>query len=145
MTTSLRSPIARISGRVAGTVAHQISWPCEVATVRRTPAARSAGAISPSGAAAPNQTRSQPLLAGRRATRRVIAGVGTISRDGSRTTWNGRSASSSASPRWRAVCTTTWSGGSSLANREHERLDAAGARREVVGDDEGAAAACARP
>jgi hypothetical protein len=115
VTTSFTSPMRRTRGRVAGTVAHQTSWPCVVATVRPTPAARSVGAIRPSGAAAPNQTRSQPSARAIRAARRAIAGVGTMSGDGSRTTGNGRVASNAASPRCRAVCTTTEPSGSRRA------------------------------
>ena len=115
MSTSLRSPIARSNDRAPGTLDHQISWPCVVATVRRTPARRNVGAISPSGAAAPNQTRSQPRERAISALRRAIAGVGSMIRDRSRTTSNGSVASNAAAPGCRAVWTTTDPAGSRLA------------------------------
>ena len=80
-------------------LAHQTSCPCVVATVRRTPArVLSLWAIRPKGAAAPNHTDSQPISRAMPIERRVIAGVGSMIFDGSRTTGKGRVASNAASP-----------------------------------------------
>ena len=48
----------RSARRPPGSLDQATSWPCALATVRRAPAARSALARMPSGAAAPNQTAS---------------------------------------------------------------------------------------
>jgi hypothetical protein len=49
-----------------------------MATSRRAPARRSDGASSPSGAAAPNSTVSQPSRPSSRAARRATDGTGSI-------------------------------------------------------------------
>ncbi len=90
------SPILRSSWRLAGSCAQPASWPCVVATSRRAPARRSAGAIRPSGAAAPNHTDEQPCSRSSAAALRVTRGVGTIIFVRSLTTGNGCSASNRA-------------------------------------------------
>ncbi|MDF9803217.1 hypothetical protein M2436_001764 [Streptomyces sp. HB372] len=90
------SPIRRSSCREAGSCAQPASWPWVVATSRRAPARRSAGAIRPSGAAAPNQTEVQPCSRSRPVARRVTRGVGSSIVVRSRTTGNGCSASKAA-------------------------------------------------
>ncbi|CAM5468988.1 hypothetical protein SANTM175S_08496 [Streptomyces antimycoticus] len=96
-------PIRRSSRRAAGSCAQAASWPCVVATSRRAPAARSAGAISPSGAAAPNHTEVQPCSRSSAVARRVTRGVGSSMVVRARTTWYGCSASKRAvasAPSW---------------------------------------------
>lgn len=93
---SVPVPIRRSSCRAAGSCAQPASWPCVVPTRRRAPAARSAGAISPSGAAAPNQTEEQPCSRSSPVARRVTLGVGSSIVVRSRITGNGCSASKAA-------------------------------------------------
>jgi hypothetical protein len=90
---SVESPIRRSSCRAAGSCAQPASWPCVVATSRSAPAARRAGAIRPSGAAAPNHTEVQPCSRSRPTARRVAPGVGSSMVVRSRTTVKGCSAS----------------------------------------------------
>ena len=103
----------------------------------RTPACRSAGREQPErrGRPEPGPRRSRARARSRRA-RRATPGVGSITEVGCRTTGNGCSASNAAAPghaRRRRPPSPR------AAERQlvHERLDAAGPRREVVGDDQG--------
>lgn len=93
---SVDSPMRRSSWRDAGSCAQPASCPCVVATRRRAPALRSAGAIRPSGAAAPNHTDVQPCSLSRPTARRVTRGVGSSIVVRSRTTVKGCSASKAA-------------------------------------------------
>lgn len=93
---SVPSPIRRSSCREAGSWAQPASCPWVVATSLRAPARRSAGAISPSGAAAPNQTEEQPWVRSSCAARRVTRGVGSSIVVRSRTTVKGCPASKAA-------------------------------------------------
>lgn len=93
---SVDSPIRRSSCRAAGSCAHPASWPWVVATSRSAPAFLSDGAISPSGAAAPNHTDVHPCSRSRPTARRVAPGVGSSIVVRSRTTVNGCSASKTA-------------------------------------------------
>ena len=61
----------------AGKLGQPDSCPCVVATMRCTPALRSAGAISPRGAAAPNHTDSAPISSAIATARLVRSGVGS--------------------------------------------------------------------
>jgi hypothetical protein len=88
----------RSSWRAAGSAAQPASWPWVRATARRTPARRRAGASSPSGAAAPNMTESQPCSRAMAAARRATDGTGSMSEPGWRITGKGCSASNSAAP-----------------------------------------------
>ncbi|GAA4895008.1 hypothetical protein GCM10023237_11670 [Streptomyces coeruleoprunus] len=98
VTTSTFSPTRRSTCRAPGVRAHQISWPCVVATIRRIPPRRSAGAIAASGAAAPNHTRSQPCSRAMRSARAVTRPVGSSVRARSRITGNGSVASYASAP-----------------------------------------------
>ncbi len=93
---SVDSPIRRSSWRAAGSWAQPASWPWVVATIRPAPARRSAGAIRPSGAAAPNHTEVHPCSRSSPTARRVAAGVGSSIVVRSRTTVKGCSASKAA-------------------------------------------------
>lgn len=93
---SVPSPIRRSNCRDAGSWAQPASWPCVVATIRRAPAPRSAGAIRPRGAAAPNHTEAQSCSRSSRTAWRVTRGVGSSIVVRSRTTVNGCSASKAA-------------------------------------------------
>jgi hypothetical protein len=93
------SPIRRSSCRAAGSWAQPASCPWVVATIRSAPARRSAGAISPSGAAAPNHTDVQPCSRSSPTARRVAPGVGSSIVVASRTTGKGCSASKAAVAR----------------------------------------------
>ena len=84
--------------RAPGSAAQPASCPWVSATARRTPAWRSAGAIRPSGAAAPNKTASQPCSRAMAAARRDTRGTGSMSEVGWRMTGNGCWASNSAAP-----------------------------------------------
>jgi hypothetical protein len=46
--------------RASGSIDQPTSWPCVLAMTRSAPASRASGAISASGAAAPNHTVSMP-------------------------------------------------------------------------------------
>ena len=107
------------------------------------PAGAARSASSPSGAAAPNQTVSQPCARAISAARRATAGVGSSTPVSSRITSNGCSASNSAAPRQVERVDDQRAG--RLAHRQvvHELLDAAGPGREVVGDQQGPAHALA--
>ena len=93
---SVPAPIRRSSCREAGSWAQAASCPWVIPSSRSAPAFRRAGAISPSGAAAPNHTEPQPSDARIPAARRVTRGVGSSIVVRSRTTWNGCSASKRA-------------------------------------------------
>ncbi len=88
----------RSSIRAPGSAAQPASCPWVSATIRRAPARRSTGASSPSGAAAPNSTVSQPRPDSSAAARRPTDGTGSISEVGCRTTVNGCRASNLAAP-----------------------------------------------
>lgn len=93
---SVDSPMRPNSCRAAGSWAHPASCPWVVATSRRAPALLSAGAISPSGAAAPNHTDVQPCSRSSPTAFRVAPGVGSSMVVESRTTVKGCSASKAA-------------------------------------------------
>lgn len=90
------APIRRSSCREPGSWAQAASCPWVIPSSRSAPARRSAGAISPSGAAAPNHTELQPSALRISAARRVTRGVGTIIFVRSRITGKGCSASNFA-------------------------------------------------
>ena len=102
--------------RAAGSIAQHASWPCVSATARVTPARRSAGVISPRGAAAPNRTASQPCSRAMAAARRDTDGTGSMSEVGWRITGNGCRASKEAAPSQAGAYTVTVSGGSRVAS-----------------------------
>ena len=102
--------------RAPGSAAQPASWPWVTATIRRAPAARSAGASRPSGAAAPNSTRSQPCSVSARTARARTVGTGSISEVGCRSTGNGCCRSNSAAPAQAGAYTTTPSAGSRVAS-----------------------------
>ena len=81
-----------------GRAAQPASWPWVIAIAFRTPARRSAGVISPSGAAAPKMTTSAFRDLASSAARRVTLGPPIISDVGCRTTSNGWRASNSGAP-----------------------------------------------
>lgn len=97
---SVPSPMRRSSCRDPGSWAQPASCPWVVATMRRAPALRSAGAIRPRGAAAPNQTEEQSCSRRRRTACRVTLGVGSSIVVRSRTTVKGCSASKAAVASW---------------------------------------------
>ena len=134
--TSTWSPIRRSRDRAPGSAAQPASCPWVIATIRRAPARRSAGASSPSGAAAPNSTVSQPCSARIPAARRATDGTGSISEPGCRTTGKGCRASNSAAPSQAGRVDGHLAGRQPARERVHERLNPAAARREVIGDDQ---------
>jgi hypothetical protein len=111
VTTSTPAPIRRSSCRLPGSAAQPTSCPWLAATIRSTPAFRSAGASRPSGADAPNHAAVQPSALATARTRRATSGVGSSMPVGWRTTGNGWAASNSAAPGEVEANTTTDPGG----------------------------------
>ena len=72
--------------RAIGSIDQPTSWPCVLAITRRAPASRASGAISASGAAAPNQTVSAMRSSTSRRIRPITDGSGSMSVPGWRTT-----------------------------------------------------------
>ena len=103
VTTSVSSPMRRSRFLATGSAAQPASWPWVIAIARSMPARRSAGVISPSGAAAPKMTASAPLDLTSWTARRVTAGPPIISDVGCLTTSNGWAASNSRAPSQRGA------------------------------------------
>ena len=88
----------RSSCLAPGSAAQPASCPWVIAMARRTPALRSTGVISPSGAEAPKMTTSARRDLASSAARRRTPGPPIISEVGCLTTSNGCAASNAASP-----------------------------------------------
>ena len=103
--------------RLPGSIDQPTACPGVRPRTRRAPLRRSAGAISPSGAAAPNHTVSIPCERTISAARRVAPGVGSIIVVGRRCTSNGcaasnvRHASTASGERAQVDASTTSSSG----------------------------------
>ena len=135
-------PIRRSAARAPGSAAQPTSWPWVSATARRMPARRrSPAASSPSGAAAPNQTRVAAVRAGQLARPAGRPpGVGSSTRVALPDHLE-RLLGVELRRRPRQLGGVDHHRAGRLADRQvvHEGLDAAGPGREVVGDQQGTA------
>ena len=86
VTASVPDPMRRNAVRASGSIDQPTSWPCVLAITRRAPASRASGAISASGAAAPNHTVSASWRSTSRRIRLATDGSGNINVPGCRTT-----------------------------------------------------------